>query len=702
MKENVKKILRKGFVFGLLSGVIATSIFPTTIYAEEENEAVEETIEDEQTEEEISEELSSEAEEIELEEEGSEDQNGDNEEAIQPADITLAIDFTSEEEVHSAFEDFLVNFESYSESELLGYIETFFLFIDDENNVHSTIEVFDASRYTEEQLASLIDLLNNVREENLEPSRQEYEPFSVEEQDPLEESFQAFSNDIMSSSSAVNSVNRMAGSTRFLTATQISRQGWNSSPTVIIANAYEFADALAGVPLATITNSPILLVPSHAVPQVTLQEINRLGSVRAIILGGENAVSSNVENTLRNQGLSVTRYAGENRYQTAEVIANEIRRRTGSNEAFLVSGEDFADAMSIASIAGQRGAPIYLSRGNTLSGQARNAARSIPNWTVIGGTDALNQNVYNVLGSSGATSRRRISGQNRYQTNLAVLNYYGISGNQAYVATGQDFVDALTGSVLAGRQNSGVMLVDDTNAVKANAIDFAESNSITRFTLFGGEIVLPSSIAEAFQYMRVNGRKPLIVLDPGHGGHDPGPIYGGVSEKELNLLTARYIRDILVASGNYDVVMTRDSDVFIELTERPRIANRRYADIFVSIHYNAMGGTGNARGIETFVHHPTYPQQVTRNNLNMNDPRIRESAYLADNMHNLLIQRTGLNNRGVKGLNLNVLRNTEMPAVLTELGFMDNAVELAIIRTQSYRSTASHAVKDGIDRYFGF
>lgn len=691
-RTQIKKIM----VSSISSFLLAGQLLPAMIAiaeTEEVSEEIEQVIEEESYDEEQENSQDVSDEEIEEQDEalieGSEEIN-----------IELTINFDSAEEVHQAFVEFISNLENYTEAELRGYVEAFSLFIDDEEVIHSEIEVFDYNKYQDEELTILINILHAIREENIQKS--------LEDEDQLDDlsidynnEIQAFNNSVMTSSSQ-STVNRLAGETRFQTATQISRQGWNSSPTVVIANSHEFADALAGVPLATITNSPILLVPSHAVPQETLNEIKRLGSIRAIILGGEHAVSRSVENTLRNNGLSVTRYAGENRYETAEAIANEVRRRTGANEAFLVSGEDFADAMSIAAIAGQRGAPIYLSRSHTLAGQVRNAASDYNSWTVVGGVNALSQNVYNVLGNQGASNRRRLAGETRYGTNLAVLRHYGISGNHGYVATGNDFVDALTGSVLAGRNNSGVLLVNDSDSVLQNAINFSETQGLTRFTLFGGVHALSSNIAEVFRYMRLAGSTPYIVIDPGHGGHDPGPVYGGVSEAQLNLQTARYLYDILDADSRYEVTMTRFSNDFIPLTDRARRANNLDADIFISIHYNAIGGAnaGTARGIETFVQHAG--GYTTNRNAFSSNPRIQESLRLADNVQSLLVSRTGLRNRGVRGNNLNVLRNTEMPAILVELGFMDNPTELSIIRTQQYRSTAAHAIRDGINRYFGY
>lgn len=200
-------------------------------------------------------------------------------------------------------------------------------------------------------------------------------------------------------------------------------------------------------------------------------------------------------------------------------------------------------------------------------------------------------------------------------------------------------------------------------------------------------------------------RLPVVYVDAGHGGSDTGAIYNGINEARLNLATAKILNDILI-SRHYDTVMSRTSDSTTkELAERSSQANKLNVDIYVSIHHNSMGGvaSGTARGIETFIYHRVasgYGQEVNRDNFRTDDPRIADSLRLADLVHPLLISRTGMYDRGVKGNNFHVLRETNMPAVLVELGFGDNSSDLAIIRTKTYQEKAAKAIADGIDRYF--
>lgn len=197
---------------------------------------------------------------------------------------------------------------------------------------------------------------------------------------------------------------------------------------------------------------------------------------------------------------------------------------------------------------------------------------------------------------------------------------------------------------------------------------------------------------------------PVVYIDPGHGGSDPGATNGNTTEAERNLVSALILRDILKAR-NYEVIMSRKGNQFLSLADRAKDANALNPDIFLSIHHNAMGGAaaGTARGIETFIYHRVasgYGQETNRNNFRTEDPRIAESLRLADAIHPQLINRTGMYNRGLKGNNFHVLRETDMPAVLVELGFIDNASDLALIRSRQFQERAAVAMADGIDRYF--
>lgn len=198
-------------------------------------------------------------------------------------------------------------------------------------------------------------------------------------------------------------------------------------------------------------------------------------------------------------------------------------------------------------------------------------------------------------------------------------------------------------------------------------------------------------------------RSKTIFIDPGHGGTDPGAVYGGVQEKHLALSVANLLKAKLQANG-YTVIMSRTGDQSVDFTkERSRMANKTNADIFVSIHFNASGaGKTTANGIETYwyQYYPAYQPSI--NQAMHNDPtRLAESETLAKSVQQNLVSSTGATNRGVKRATFAVLRETAIPSVLVELGYMDNPSDLAKISTAAYQEKLATGLANGILSWYG-
>ncbi|HFU4512139.1 TPA: GBS Bsp-like repeat-containing protein [Streptococcus suis] len=198
-------------------------------------------------------------------------------------------------------------------------------------------------------------------------------------------------------------------------------------------------------------------------------------------------------------------------------------------------------------------------------------------------------------------------------------------------------------------------------------------------------------------------RSYTIYIDPGHGGVDSGASYGGVYEKNLALSVANKLKANLIQLG-YQVLMTRTADYNVDFkTERSRMANQSNADLFISIHFNATGlGTTKTSGIETYWYQydPEYQPKINKDK--HNDPtRLAESEILAKQVQSSLISKTGAVNRGVRRETFAVLRETAIPAILVELGFMDNPTELQTIKQDSYHTKLAKALAEGIDNWYG-
>lgn len=173
--------------------------------------------------------------------------------------------------------------------------------------------------------------------------------------------------------------------------------------------------------------------------------------------------------------------------------------------------------------------------------------------------------------------------------------------------------------------------------------------------------------------------KRIIVLDPGHGGRDPGAVGNNLLEKEINLIVAKQVAAFL-SPYNAHIRLTRSDDSFMSLSSRAAFANNLGADYFISIHVNAGGGTG----FESFIYNGTKnPSTVTLRSFIH-----REVAKY--------VREYGVIDRGEKTANFLVLRDTTMPALLLENLFIDNPRDAALLKDAAFIRGLSHAIADGI------
>jgi N-acetylmuramoyl-L-alanine amidase len=213
-----------------------------------------------------------------------------------------------------------------------------------------------------------------------------------------------------------------------------------------------------------------------------------------------------------------------------------------------------------------------------------------------------------------------------------------------------------------------------------------------------------------------------IVIDAGHGGHDPGAQSNGVNESELTLDVAMRLSRLLQKEPGVDVVMTRDTDVFIPLEERTTIANREGADLFLSIHANASRNP-RARGVETyflnFASNPDAEAVAARENsasgramhslpdivraIALNN-KIDESRDFADMVQRSMVHRLSSRNKQLKDLGVKqapfvVLIGAAMPSVLAEISFVTNKPEGQLLKSTTYRQQIAEALLDAVLRY---
>ncbi len=208
-----------------------------------------------------------------------------------------------------------------------------------------------------------------------------------------------------------------------------------------------------------------------------------------------------------------------------------------------------------------------------------------------------------------------------------------------------------------------------------------------------------------------------VVLDPGHGGYDPGTSHHGLLEKDLTLDIARRLRDELKSEG-LSVVMTRDHDEFIKLQRRAAIANHLPADLFVSVHVNA-NRRRSVSGIE--VYYPresvldpsaSWPPGLQPEDVALATTTIRDVVWdvvlSRSRRHSLRMamaicrsmrERVGVHCRGVHGARFVVLREAWMPAVLVEVGYVSNRDEATRLASAAYRQAIAQGIADGVATY---
>ncbi|MGM0843728.1 MAG: cell wall-binding repeat-containing protein [Bacillota bacterium] len=283
-------------------------------------------------------------------------------------------------------------------------------------------------------------------------------------------------------------VDRISGEDRYQTAIEVSKKGWDSAETVVIARGDEFPDALAGAPLAYKLDAPILLTDKNYMSKEVMDEIKRLGAKKAVVLGGNSAVSKYVDYQIKGIGLETERITGENRFETA---ANIAARLGGSPEkAVIANAHTFADALSVASFAAQNGYPIVLAEHDLMPEASTKAIKNIGGQIVVGGENAIGTKVFNSLSDA-----ERYSGENRYETSAQIAKSLTPVTDKAIIATGYDFADALTGSVLAAKAGAEILLVKPTE-VPASILEVIEADQIRDFQIVGGETAIGNEVIQ--------------------------------------------------------------------------------------------------------------------------------------------------------------------------------------------------------------
>ncbi len=296
-------------------------------------------------------------------------------------------------------------------------------------------------------------------------------------------------------------VRRLAGADRVETAARISEGTREASEVVVLARADEYADALAGGPLAASLGAPLLLTPSDRLADVTAAEVARLGATEAVLLGGEAALSAAVASDLSSRGVLVRRVAGTERFATAAAIAGELG---ASDEVLVAEGANadpargWPDALSASALGSAARVPVLLVERDRLPEATATALDASDSVTVVGGPAAVGDPVVAALDErAGAVAR--LAGPNRYATSRAVADEAvrrGVAGRQAFIATGRAFADGLTAGAATGAEGGALLLADD--GASEDALSWLEANrdALLEVTLAGGTAAVGGGVEE--------------------------------------------------------------------------------------------------------------------------------------------------------------------------------------------------------------
>lgn len=293
---------------------------------------------------------------------------------------------------------------------------------------------------------------------------------------------------------ADGSVTGEAPANRYETAVGVSKLGFpgdGSAAAVVLARSDDFADALAGGPLAAAKDAPLLLTQSGLLPAVTGDELERVlpdEGGQVYVLGGTNAVSDDVVTAVEDLGHEVTRIQGDDRYATALAIAAEI----GSEGPVLLgTGTNFPDALTAGAAAGSEGGVVLLTNGDRLPG------------AVADHLSTFEGDVYAIGGPAVSASESLdgvvdIEGADRYETAVGVAEeffYENLADVNGFVlASGEDFPDALAGGASSARGNDPVLLTQQDNLPSATTTYLEEQTAQT--TLLGFVVGGPNAVSD--------------------------------------------------------------------------------------------------------------------------------------------------------------------------------------------------------------
>ena len=288
---------------------------------------------------------------------------------------------------------------------------------------------------------------------------------------------------------------RIDGPDRIETGINISKKYYDKAKSVIVVRHDLFPDSMTASVLAKLKDAPILLNPTNKLDPRVAAEIKRLGAEEVIIVGGPDSISENVRGDLKvyDKDKEVERIAGVDRYGTSEMVARRVVGITGKKYTGVVaSGQVFPDALSVGTFASRDGYPILLVKKDMVPDQVERAIKDleIRKTYIAGGTNTISKLTEAKLPSV----VERMAGKDRYETSVAIAKSKFKDSRDAFIASGEEFADALVISPVSGKYNRPTLLASRNKTSNALVKKYISDTRMHTITAIGGERYLPYSI----------------------------------------------------------------------------------------------------------------------------------------------------------------------------------------------------------------
>lgn len=308
-------------------------------------------------------------------------------------------------------------------------------------------------------------------------------------------------------------VERIAGANRVETAVAFSRKAYpRQVDTVLLAGYDGGADALTATFMASQLNAPLLVADKYKLSTELLEELERLHPKEIIILGGEAAVSRQIEEGLKEQLYNIRRIKGDSRIDTSIQVAKDHYGESPIAEVFIVEYNSLVDALAIGPVSAQNGAPVLITLKNKIPNQVIHFLQDhdVGKVTIIGGENSVTNETMNEL-SKYTPTLSRVAGKDRIETSLNIARKYFAHSEHSFIANGWQNTDALIGGYFAAMNNGPIVLINNhqENSDTMNYLSEVGGKSY----ILGGKTVISEKIKDLIAWQLEDPLKPESEYD---------------------------------------------------------------------------------------------------------------------------------------------------------------------------------------------